>query len=68
MIIHDFSLATQSQEHLSHQRQPQHQESMLSKSLGFSKGKSVTDHYSILAPKFVGFSQILLPPWAQRKY
>ena len=41
---------------------------MLSIALGFSKGKRVTDHYSILTPEAVGFSQALLLPLAQLKY
>ena len=40
---------------------------MLSKSLGFPRGKRVTDHHSILAPETVDFSQGLLPPLAQRQ-
>ena len=41
---------------------------MLSTAPGRPKGKRVTDHYSILAPEAVGFSQGLLRPGAQRKY
>ena len=41
---------------------------MLSITLGFPKGKRVTDPYSVLALEAVGSSQVLLPPWAQRKY
>ena len=63
LLIHDLSLIIQSQRQLSrHQRQPQHKESMLSTALGFSKGKRVTDQYSVLAPETVRFSQALLPP------
>ena len=35
---------------------------MLPAAIDFPKGKRVTGHYSILAPKAVGFSQGLLPP------
>ena len=38
---------------------------MLSTALDFPKGKGVTDHYSILAHDTVGFSEDLLPTWAQ---
>ena len=41
---------------------------MLFTALGFLKCKRVTEQYSILEPKAVGFPQGLLPPWAQRKY
>ena len=62
LTIHDLSQAIQSQSQLSHQRQPQGLESMLPTAAGFSKGKRVTDHHSILAPEAVGFSQGLLRP------
>ena len=60
LIIRDLSLAIQSEIHLSYQRQPQHYETMLSTALGFPKDKRVTDHYSILEPEAVGFSQGML--------
>ena len=47
--------------------QPQNKEIMLSTVLGFSIGKRITDHCSILVPEAVGFSQELLLPWVQRK-
>ena len=61
LIIRDLSLAIQSEIHLSYQRQPQHYETMLSTALGFPKDKRITDHYSILEPEAVGFSQGILP-------
>ena len=56
-IIHDLPLTIQSQRHLSHQRQPQHWDSMLSTDLGFPCGKRITDHDSISEREAVGFSQ-----------
>ena len=41
---------------------------MLSTALGFPKEKRDTEHDSILETEAVGFSQVLLQPWAQRKY
>ena len=41
---------------------------MLLTALSFRKDKRIADQYSILALKAVGFSQGLLPPWAQQKY
>ena len=41
---------------------------MLSTALDFPKGKGVTDRYSILAQDAVGFSEEVLPSWAQLKY
>ena len=54
-IIIDLSLTIQSQMHLSHQRQPQHSEGMLSATLDFPKGKRVTEHYSYFALEALGF-------------
>ena len=54
LIIHDLSLAIQSQRHLNYQPQIQHYQSMSSTALGFPKDKRVTRHCSILAPKAVG--------------
>ena len=56
LIIHDFSLTIQLERHLNNNRQPQHQESMLSAALGFLKNKRATDHYSVFRPKAVEFS------------
>ena len=57
-IIHQLFLAIQLQMHLNHQHKLQHWVSMLSTALGFTKGKIVTDNYSILAQEAVDFTKV----------
>ena len=57
-IIHQLFLAIQLQMQLNHQRKLQHWVSMLSTALGFTKSKTVTDNYSILAQEAVDFTKV----------
>ena len=45
-----------------------HKEGMLSTYRGVPNGKSVVEHYSILAQKAIVFPQELLPTWTQDQY
>ena len=59
-ITYEFRIVIHSQRNLILKCEPLHKVGIFSTSLSFPQGTRITDHYSVVALKTIGFSQELL--------